>query len=484
MSWARKAPQSSYARPAQDGHALLRSFRAPRRRAASRQTPRAEAHPWAVYRAPLRHAPGADAGLRSERALGCPLRRGADSLYESEEGNLRRPAPRQPARHAQGQATGAAGEAEPAPEPVDRTWLEAHLARLARRLQDPLTQSDPRQSLAGLNQRLDAFEQRFSAALGRVAQRSDLENLKSIETGVMELAAQLDRARDRLELIGDVDEEVRGLARKLDAAGEQRAGALEKLLRDCMAEWRESEQRTASALHSLEEAVSRLGDTVDAMEASKPAPELAVPPFAAAGLDRSRSRDGLALPAANGQRPIAHNLFLSRDARCRGLRAEAGGAKAADARGACRARAAVGAAGGRCRMVGAPAPRPTSAAPRRPHRRQRPGMSWPCGRTLRRASVGFEATSPDLPLPPAEASPPDTFKRASLNLLLMAGAAVLAGTTYLLSRTAAAPLPAGSSMRRARRPPRRPTGAGRPRQPAPAPRGRELRSSEPPESSG
>src|SRR5262245_32796678 len=201
-------------------------------------------------------------------------------LYESEDGNRSRPAPCAPARRTHARAQAPAGRGEHPEEPLDRTWLEAHLSHLARRLQDSLVRSDPRRSLTALNDRLDDLEQRFSTALDRVAQRSDLDGLKSIEANVMELAAQLDRARDRLELISDVDEEVRGFTLKLDESGEQRASALEKLLRDCMTEWRESEQRTATALHSLEEAVNRLVDTVDAMEATKPAPELTVPSLA------------------------------------------------------------------------------------------------------------------------------------------------------------------------------------------------------------
>jgi hypothetical protein len=354
-------------------------------------------------------------------------------LYESEEGNLTRPAPRAPAHRAWVQTQGAAGEAEPAPEPVDRSWLEAHLSRLARRLQDSLAQSDPKQSLAALNERLDVFEQRFSAALGRVAQRSDLDNLKSIEACVMELAAQLDRARDRLELIGDVDEEVRGLARKLDEAGEQRAGALEKLLRDCMAEWREGEQRTASALQSLEEAVSRLGDTVDAMEASKPAPELTVPPFVATELERSAAAtDSLSrLHTVNGRPHTTHFYHSILDA-------------ADYAPTAADQRPAAGLAGN-ARLSSLPATAVEWSAPPMETglARSRASPSAPARwhvmamrDKLRQVPARFETASPDLPLPDGEASAPDTFKRASLNFLVLAGAAVLAGTTYLLSRTA------------------------------------------------
>jgi hypothetical protein len=366
-------------------------------------------------------------------------------LYESEEGNLSRPAPRQPARHAPASATGTAAEAETAQQPVDRTWLEAHLGHLARRLQDLLIQPDVRPSLAALGRRLDAFEDRFSAALGRVAQRSDLDGLKSIETSVMELVAHLDRARDRLELIGDVDEQVRGLARKLDEAGEQRAGALERLLRDGMAEWRESEQRTASALHSLEEAVSRLGDTVDAMEASKPAPDLAVPPFAPHGPERPNvATDTLArLHMVNGRphtTPFYHAML---DAADYAPRPEELISPAAPG--------PVGYAGPS--KLPAAAVEWSAPAAQADLGRSEPLPSMPARwhvmamrEKLRQTPAGFGTSSRGLPALDAEMPPPDTFKRASLNLLLTAGAAMLAGTTYVLSRTVAASLPGGRAM--------------------------------------
>ncbi|MBO0764656.1 MAG: hypothetical protein J2P50_08715, partial [Hyphomicrobiaceae bacterium] len=238
-------------------------------------------------------------------------------LYESEEGNLSRPAAWDRASRAQARSTKrGAPSMEREAEPAHATWLEAHLSRLTKRLQDSLSQASPARSFGALNERLDAIEQRFSAALGRVAQRTDLDGLKSIESDVMELAAQLDRARDRLDQIGAIDDEVRTLARRFDEVGEQRAAALEKLLRDCIAEWREGEQRTAGALRNLEEAINRLGDSVDAMEASKPAPDLSV--AALAGSGPQRTADTLSplsrLPAGGAWTPAPHFYHATLDA--------------------------------------------------------------------------------------------------------------------------------------------------------------------------
>ncbi len=419
-------------------------------------SPDSSKHRAGEMRRPRRRGRGAGPGTSTAAAGGMPFGpgqcfdtnnpwdiRSAEALtrlYESEEGSLSRPAPRQRARHVPAQAKGAA-KAEHPSETADRTWLEAHLSRLAKRLQDSLDRPDTKQPFAALNGRLDDLEQRFGTALGRVAQRSDLDSLKSIEANVMELAAQLNRARDRLELIGGIDEEVRGVARKLDQSGERRADAFEKLLRDCVAEWRESEQRTASALHSLEEEVYRLGDTVDAMEASKPAPELTVPTLAPE-LERSTAAmDSLSrLDTANVRPLTTHFYHPTLDAadyapRSAELRPPEATESVARAR------------------LSAPPPAAVewSAPPAQAELGTAEASSTRAGwhvmamrEKLRQAPMGFQATRPEPP--DAEAPAPDTFKRASLNFLLMAGAAVLAGT-YFLYRTVAAPLaPVGPAM--------------------------------------
>jgi hypothetical protein len=355
-------------------------------------------------------------------------------LYESEEGRLSRPPEgvREPRAHAEADASDAATA-----EPVDRGWLEAHLSRLVERLNDTLNRSSAEPRVAALSARLEAIEERFGAALGRVAQRADMEGLRSIETHVLELAAQLERARDRLDEIGAVDGEVRTLARRLDETGEQRANVLEKLLRESIAEWREAEQRTAGALHNLEDAVSRLGDTLDAMEASKPALDLSIPAFAGA---EAASRAGLAL-FPGGEPITAHFYRPSLDADDYAPRAIPDGAL--------------------------PPSEPPFPATELEHPSSPPGIvEWSAARPgdgfarqhsarltpgalrviamrakLRRSSgAGLRRAGGDwLPAAP--------LGRASFGLLLMAGAAVLlAGSTYVLYHALARPAPPASPV--------------------------------------
>jgi hypothetical protein len=358
-------------------------------------------------------------------------------LYESDEGRLSMPAPGERARLPGPQPAHPAPAPEATDAAVDRAWIEAQLNVMVERLQASLAQPNPEPSLAALNGRLEAIEQRFGAALGRVAQRADVDGLRAIETHVLELAAQLEQQRARLDLIGALDEQVRVLVRKLGDAGEERAGGIEKLLREGLAEWREGEQRTAGALHALEDAVNRLSDSLDTIEAAKPAPDLTVPPLPSSDFDAEPGSDLRAslaqviggslaqLPAAEHapSPPFYHSMLDAADY-------SPGPTVAAPDRmpapvpddavewspedGAALAKPAWG--------------RLTPGALRIKALRAKLRQSAATGRASSRAAAATESTG--------------ALKRASLSLLLMAGAALLAGSTYFLAQAFIAAAPA------------------------------------------
>ena len=198
-------------------------------------------------------------------------------LYESGEGYLhRRPqdkrgqaAPAQPSPASQ------TASAE-LPATYDRAWLEARLAEVADKLQTSLAKINPDKAVEQLNHRLDAIEERFQEVLDRVAQRSDLGGLRLIEAHVLELSAYVEQSRSRLDRIDALDSKVESIARKLEEGDQQRLNALEQMLQDYTAEWRKSDTRTATALQQLEGAVARVGDTLEALEAHKPVPDLSL----------------------------------------------------------------------------------------------------------------------------------------------------------------------------------------------------------------
>jgi localization factor PodJL len=173
-----------------------------------------------------------------------------------------------------GEPTAAAPSSAPPAE--GNAWLEAHLSDMARRLQASLAELDPDKSLSSLNHRLDVIEQRLGEALADVAQRSDLGALRLIEANVLELAQHMEQTRGRLDRLDGVDEQLRDVARRMEEGDRQRLAALERLVQDHFAEWRRSDERTASALGTLEEAVNRVGEQVEAVEANKPAPSLSL----------------------------------------------------------------------------------------------------------------------------------------------------------------------------------------------------------------
>jgi hypothetical protein len=363
-------------------------------------------------------------------------------LYESDEGQLHKP---HPGARAQPPETRPGPAAEPEPAAGDRTWLETHLSDLAERLQVSLARLDPEASLAVLTRRLEALEERFGRALERVAQRADVGSLQSIEAHVLELAGHLERTRDRTEQIGSLEEEVRGLAQRLDAPDQQQAGALGKLLRDYIAEWRDSEQRTASALHNLEEAISRLGDTVDAMEASKPAPDLSFATLAVPDPARARAGGDPLAPGPASPKSYYSTLDAA-DYAPKAPPEEPPAGEPAPPRGRRRLLALPGAAiAWSTAPVEAPEAGPDTAEPE-------PGGSaiMAVRAKLRRAGMvpdgeaASEVAAPPAPAPGADPSGTDPSPsgvdpggpapggRTRPGLLLLAGVALLAGGAYLL----------------------------------------------------
>jgi localization factor PodJL len=233
-------------------------------------------------------------------------------LYESADGDPRKDPHGNRARRALPRQPEAAAAASPAggSAPQDRAWLEARLAEIAEQLQTSLAALDPGKTLAPLARRIDLIEERFSEALAGVAQRADFDGLRLIEAHVMELAAHLEQTRSRLDQIGIIDDQLRGLARRLDEGDNQRLAALEGLLQDYVAEWRRSEARTTSALGALEETVARMGETVEAMEASKPATDLALSMLGAPDPDDPQvASDPLSQVYADGARALGPKCY-------------------------------------------------------------------------------------------------------------------------------------------------------------------------------
>ncbi len=227
----------------------------------------------------------------------------------------------------------------------ERAWLEQRFADIASVLARSLADIKPDRSLAALNQRLDQFEQRLEAALREIGHQPDTGTLSLVEAHIRELTSQFEAARNQLGRLDAIDEQLHDLAHMLEGRREQqppagdlsietlkalidtaaeraasqvaaalppsaaardepdraRIEALEALLQDYVAERGRGEEVSAGILQTIEEALTRIVDRIDAMEAAKAE---AHPASDADGLTMESER--LAEAYAAGARVLGH----------------------------------------------------------------------------------------------------------------------------------------------------------------------------------
>jgi len=225
---------------------------------------------------------------------------------EAETERTANPPPRRPRAEA-----AAAPSARRADD--DRAWLETRLADLAATMQRTLAEGTPSASLAALNHRLDQFEVRLDAALEAAAHSLDAQGLGLIQAHVDQLAAYFEYTRSQLGRLDAIDQQLREMGHVLEAqhrqqpgeahgqadiealiasAAERAAGrvaaaapaaaeashqdrieALEGVLEAYIAERHRGEEVTTSILSTIEDALVRIADRVDAMELAKSTPD-------------------------------------------------------------------------------------------------------------------------------------------------------------------------------------------------------------------
>lgn len=212
---------------------------------------------------------------------------------------------------------GAAAVAMAQPNPVaDPTahWLEDRFAEIASKVERSLAELQPERSLELLTGRFDDFESRMSAVLREVASSTDVGSLKLIEAHIEELAryaeaantqfsrldeieGQLASVVDRLTRIEESDAGIESsqfgadLKALIDAAVErtaerfsaadggaaagdgasqaQRLDDLRGLIVTFMDDRRRGDEETAIALDTMQEAMIRVLDKVEALEHGK-----------------------------------------------------------------------------------------------------------------------------------------------------------------------------------------------------------------------
>jgi len=215
-----------------------------------------------------------------------------------------------------------------------RAWLETKFAEIAERVELSLADMRPDSAFAGLETRFEQMESRFSAALEDVASRTDPDALRLVEAHIQELAHHVEDAQAQLQRLGSIEAQLSAVVEQLSdqrlvellehssqhaqpdlhglalAAAEevaarmaalqpapaeaapapapeisaeevQRIGELRDLLHSFMLERRQGEENTASMLDTMQHAMIRLLDRVEAIELAQTAPPAEAPTMAA-----------------------------------------------------------------------------------------------------------------------------------------------------------------------------------------------------------
>ncbi|HUS97695.1 MAG TPA: hypothetical protein VMX97_13230, partial [Hyphomicrobiaceae bacterium] len=199
---------------------------------------------------------------------------------------------------------------------IEKSWVKEQLSDLSARIEGMLSASAATESLSMMGERFDALEQKFNTAISGLASQSDVSGLGDVELCIAAMAEQLERTHAELFRVSEIEGLVRKLADQLseeqlvkiaksvalpaqpvdapviDVAGiadavaariaEQQpveAGAtsgpgvekgeideLKALMRGLIAEQRNEGAQTTSMLETMQEAMIRLLDRMDALE--------------------------------------------------------------------------------------------------------------------------------------------------------------------------------------------------------------------------
>lgn len=194
---------------------------------------------------------------------------------------------------------------------ADQGWLEGRFAEIARTIEKSLADIRPDHGFFALSQRFDHFEQHFDKVLEGVATHADIGTLRLLGEHVGDVVSQLAKTHDQLARLSVIEEQLSEISRVLtgrprgatgtgspsddashvaasinveaiaraaaDAAAqrvadmrpaEPHAGEIRPLLEQMLAESRQGEENTAILFDTLQQAVIRLLDRVDAIELS------------------------------------------------------------------------------------------------------------------------------------------------------------------------------------------------------------------------
>ncbi len=224
----------------------------------------------------------------------------------------------------------------------DRQWLEERFADLTDRLHASLDEAPVYDKLAALDNRLGQLEEHLGVSLQDVAKRTDVAGLKLVEAHIEEISRHLDQTQGQLNRLDTIEAQLNEVVEHLAAQFENHASAaavmpaeeyqrmaneaaqsvasrfegymatsaaspagtsvssddavgdMRELLQSYIGERRDGDEHTALMLDTLQQALIRVLDRIDAMEQSRLPAAFAAAPLAhakASPVERQRDTD-------------------------------------------------------------------------------------------------------------------------------------------------------------------------------------------------
>lgn len=98
---------------------------------------------------------------------------------------------------------------------LDKAWIDEQMNALAARFEKSLTSLRPDVTVEALSTRFSEFEERLATALDGVAMRSDLENMAVLEQHIVELSGHMDQTQSQLERLNGIESRLQTVVEQL-----------------------------------------------------------------------------------------------------------------------------------------------------------------------------------------------------------------------------------------------------------------------------
>ena len=151
----------------------------------------------------------------------------------------------------------------------DRAWLTERFADVAAKLEQSLSGARGHDSLDAFEQRFTTLEQRLTQAMSQAANSSDFTSLKTIESHVEDLNAQLVAVQTHFSRLDSIELELRSLADRLST------DELSKLIQNNAPKSSENDFLAGSAANGMAQQLPRIEQTLQSIASQLSADKIA-----------------------------------------------------------------------------------------------------------------------------------------------------------------------------------------------------------------